>query len=406
MSRVAIVGCGISGISAALALAREGITSDVYERSAEIGEVGAGLQVAPNAGRILGDLGVLDHLTVKEVIPDRAVMRDIRTGEQIIAIDFGQFPERFGSPYRVMHRGDLLASLIKAAASTGLVSVHPGKELVGVDQTEDDVTLTFADGEQATAEVLLGADGIRSRVRQIFKDASLPLASRYVIYRGTFARTGEFENAVTLQTGANHHVMHYPIRGGEMMNLVCSFKSERGPVGSEAWGTSEELEEYFADANPVVRSAISQLERERKWVQFDRTPEPGWVFGRVLLIGDAAHPTHQYLAQGACQALEDAVALARLFSFAPDDLVGQLPAFEAERYERTAAVTLGSRFWGELTHVGGAGAITRDTLLRSIGADGLSHLDWLYSKKQGVPPVIPPWQDDYAVLEAEKAMVN
>ncbi len=396
-ARVAVVGCGIGGIGTALALARKGISVGVYERAPEIGEVGAGLQVGPNAGRILADLGVLEHLQVAAVLPERAVMKAIDTGEEIIAIDLASFPERYGSPYRVMHRGDLLSGLLKAAAATGLVTVHPGKLLTDVQQDADSATAFFADGTSVTAEIVIGADGIRSRVREVLGDDSPPLASNYVIYRGTFPRTDEFENAVTLQTRPHHHVMHYPIRGGAEMNLVCSFRSDRGPIGSETWGTAEELEESFAAANPVVRSAISHLDRSKKWVQFDREPRPGWSQGRVLLTGDAAHAMHQYFAQGACQALEDAVVLADLLALA-DDLSTPFAAFEAIRYPRTTAVQRGSRFWGELTHVDSAEAVERDAMLRAIGDRGLDYLDWLYGSSSQALPSIPDSQDVYLPL--------
>ena len=397
-ARVIVIGCGIGGISTALALARRGISVAVYERAREIGEVGAGLQVGPNAGRILADLGVLDYLKVRAVLPQRAVMKAIDTGAEIIAIDLSVFPERYGAPYRVMHRGDLLSGLLNAAEATGLVTIHPGKELVDVRQDARSATAVFADGTTATGEVLVGADGIRSRVRRVLGDDSPPLASNYVIYRGTFPRTPEFENAVTLQTGPHHHVMHYPIRGGDEMNLVASFRSDRGPVGSDAWGTPEELDEVFADANPVVRSAIAHLDRTKKWVQFDREPRPGWSHGRVLVTGDAAHAAHQYFAQGACQALEDAVVLADLMAVS-NDLAAPLAAFEAIRYPRTTAVQRGSRFWGELTHVERAEAAQRDALLRSIGDSGLDRLDWLYGDASLPIPEIPDSHDLYLPLE-------
>lgn len=396
-ARVAVIGCGIGGISTALALARRGISVAVHERAPEIGEVGAGLQVGPNAGRILADLGVLDYLRVQAVLPERAVMKDIESGAEIIAIPLDVFPERYGAPYRVMHRGDLLSALLRAAQDTGLVSIHPGKELTDIRQSTTSATAVFADGTTTTAEVVIGADGIRSRVRQILGDDSPPLASNYVIYRGTFPKTDEFENAVTLQTGPHHHVMHYPIRGGEEMNLVCSFRSERGPVGSDAWGTVEELDAAFANANPVVRSAISHLDRSKKWVQFDRAPKPGWSDGRVLMVGDAAHAAHQYFAQGACQALEDAVVLADLAADA-DDIAAAFPDFESIRYPRTTAVQRGSRFWGELTHVERAEAAERDALLASIGDRGLDYLDWLYGEAPLPIPAIPDSRDVYLPL--------
>lgn len=401
--RVVIVGCGIGGITAALALAKSGIKVHIYERAEEIHEVGAGLQVGPNAVRILESLGVTRFLTQAVVHPDRAVMRDIRSGDELFSIDFGQgFRERYGAPYEVIHRGDLLSSLLRAVAQTGLVSITPGKELIGLDQDADGVTASFGDGTTARAELLVGADGIRSRVRRILGDDEPPLASTYAIYRGTFPRTDDIENAVTLQVGFEHHVMYYPIRGGAMVNLVCSFKSVADAPGEDGWGTIDELDDRFSEANPVVRRAIGRLDRSKRWTQFDRAPQAGWRDGRVVLIGDAAHPTHQYFAQGACQAMEDGVELAALLARA-DDLAEDLDLFELARFPRTTAVQRGSRFWGEWSHVGGADAVHRDLVLRAAQPRIHDYLDWLYGTDRTVPiPGIPDSKDAYAVIASER----
>lgn len=403
-ARAIVIGCGIGGITAALALARKGVRVTVYERAEEIREVGAGLQVGPNAVRLLQRLGVTRHLTQAIVLPDRAVMRDIRSGEEVFAIRFGrEFTKRYGAPYQVMHRGDLLAALLRTAEDTGLVSIVPGKELVDVEQDADTVTARFADGSSARAEVLVGADGIRSQVRRVLGDNEPPLASTYAIYRGTFERTDDIENAVTLQVGPEHHVMYYPIKAGTMVNLVCSFKSVVDSPGGDAWGATTELDDRFADANPVVRRAIRQLDRSKRWTQFDRAPRPGWVEGRVVLIGDAAHPTHQYFAQGACQAMEDGVELAELIANS-EDLSDRVQEFEELRYPRTTAVQRGSRFWGEWSHVGGAEAAHRDRVLRSTAPHIYGYLDWLYGNDRTVPiPRIPESRDDYEVIEADRA---
>lgn len=402
-ARAVVIGCGIGGITAALALARHGIRVDLFERAAEIREVGAGLQMGPNAVRLLQELSVTPYLTEAVVLPDRAVMRDIASGEEIFQIPFGEaFVERYGAPYQVMHRGDLLTALLTSAERTGLVQVHPAKELVDVTQTDDAVSAHFSDGTVVAAEILIGADGIRSRVRRALGDDEPPLASSYAIYRGTFPRFPEIENAVTLQAGAGHHVMYYPIRGGSMVNLVCSFRSEAGEPGSDAWGRLDELDGAFADASPLVHRLITHLDRTRKWTQFDRTPRPGWVDGRVVLIGDAAHPTHQYFAQGACQAMEDGVELAALVS-GSNDLADRLGEFEALRYPRTSAVQNGSRFWGEWSHAGGVEAELRNVALRAAAPHVYDYLDWLYGTDRRVAiPAIPPSRDRYAVAPAER----
>lgn len=393
---VIIVGCGIGGASTALALAREGLSVRVLERAPEIGEVGAGLQVGPNAMRILRDLGVLDHLSQKVVLPDRAVMRDLRTDEEITSIDFGPFTDRYGAPYAVMHRGDLLTGLIKACVDTGLVTIEPDRHVTAIEEDDQSVTAACANGAAYRAPVLIGADGLRSQVRAHLFGDEPPLASKYVIYRATVPRGDDVENAVTLYAAHNHHIMRYPIRSGEMANIVASFKSERDVPGGAGWGTPEELAEIFSDAGPSVKEAISHLDLSHRWVQFDRDPRPGWSRGRIVLMGDAAHPTHQYLAQGACQAMADAVTLAQLLPGRLNDFAAVFEEFERHRYPIASAVQRGSRFWGEMSHFGGDAAASRDTVLRAIAPDDYRFIDWIYTTRKDVrPPRIPPHQDVY-----------
>ncbi|GAA3886266.1 3-hydroxybenzoate 6-monooxygenase [Leifsonia kafniensis] len=400
-TEIIVVGCGIGGASTALALAKAGHRVRVLERAPVIAEVGAGLQVGPNAMRILRDLGVNDYLTERAVLPDRAVMREISTGDEVVSFDFGDdFRALYEAPYAVMHRGDLLTGLIKAAEATGLVTIEPGKGIVDIVDNGDTVTVRAADGTSYTSTAVIGADGIRSRIREYVIGASAPLASKYVIYRGTIKRTDEIENAVTLQAGPNHHVMHYPIRGGSEVNVVVSFKSERDVPGGPEWGSVEELRETFAGANPLVQRLLEQIDTTNRWTQFDREPEAGWSKGRVVLMGDAAHPTHQYLAQGAGQAMEDAVELARVITEFGDDVSGAFVEFERRRFDRTSAVQRGSRFWGELSHVGGDEARARDLLLRSVAPDDRRFIDWIYTTSDDVPlPFIPPHRDEYRAIE-------
>lgn len=401
---ILIVGCGIGGATTALALGRAGIKVRVLERAPVIAEVGAGLQVGPNAMRVLRDLGVRQHLLEKEVLPDRAVMRDISTDEEVVSVDFGaDFRARYEEPYAVMHRGDLLTGLIKAAESTGLVTIVPGQAVVDIADHGDTVSVTTAEGIVHTGRALIGADGLRSRVRRHVLDDALPLASKYVIYRGTIPRNPEVENAVTLRAGDRHHIMHYPIRGGKEVNVVVSFRSERDVVGGPDWGSAEELDEIFADSTPFVKSMLTQIDRSHRWVQFDREPQAGWSKGNVVLTGDAAHPTHQYLAQGAGQAMEDAVELAAVLTEYPDAISHAWAEFEWRRFSRTSAVQRGSRFWGELSHAGGRDAEARDAILRNLGPEDRRFVDWIYTTRKDVPiPGIPPHRDVYETPESER----
>lgn len=403
--RLIVVGCGIGGATTALALARAGVPVTVLERAPVIAEVGAGLQLGPNASRVLDRLDVRKHLEEEAVLPDRGVMREISTGRELVSVDFtGGFRERFGAPYSVLHRGDLLSALLAACAETGLVTILPGKELVAIDDDGDQVTVVCADGSEFTADGVVAADGLRSRVRTLLFDPEPPLASQYVIYRATVPRVDGVENAVTLFAGEHHHLMQYPIKGGSMVNIVCSFKSERGEPGSDTWGLPGELRERFADAGEQAAWAVAQLDTEHRWVQFDRDPRPGWSLGRITLTGDAAHAAHQYLAQGAGQAMEDAVVLASLASDESLALDEAFRRFEQARFDRTSTVQRGSRFWGELSHVGGEDAELRNAMLAAIGPQDYDFIDWLYGDGSVPLPVVPHHKDDYRPLDSERVL--
>jgi 3-hydroxybenzoate 6-monooxygenase len=405
--RILIVGCGIGGVCTALALARRGIPVRVLERAAVISEIGAGLQIGPNARRILIELNVATKLLKQAVLPERAIMRDIVTQEELVSFDFTQpFVERFQAPYSVMHRGDLLMALMTACAETELVTIQPAKDVVDLVEADGIVTASCADGTSFTADGVIGADGIRSRVRAIILEDSPPLASKYAIYRATARRDPRVKNEVTLYAGHQHHIMQYPISGGDEVNLVCSFKSERDVPGGDAWGTVDELYERFANVGPDARWAVEQLDTKRRWVQFDREPQPGWARGRVVLTGDAAHVAHQYLAQGACQAMEDAVVMAELVNRFEDDIEGAFLEFERVRFPRTTAVQRAARFWGEMSHLGGAEAEARNTVLKRIAPNNYEFLDWLYSVTPVQLPNIPPHRDEYRRLESELAAIR
>ncbi|TWP50451.1 FAD-dependent oxidoreductase [Lentzea tibetensis] len=371
---VLVVGGGIGGVATALSLARRGISATVLERAPVIEEVGAGLQVGPNAWRMLTRLGVIDRLDASAVRPSRAVMKDIYTGEEITSLDFGAgFVERYGAPYTVMHRADLLSALIDGCAATGLVRLEAGKEVVHVEQTGDDATVRCSDGSTYTADALVGADGLRSTVRRFVLDDEQPVVDTYVVYRGPGPRPDGVEDAVTLHVGDGIHYMQYPVRGGQVLNRVASFK----PQGT---GDAAEFLERFAGACEYVRDAIAEFDLSRQWPLCDREPRGGWAHGRITLLGDAAHPMHQYLAQGACQALEDAVALGDVLGESGVDVPGAFKKYEEARFPRTSRVQRTTRLMGELCHLGGVGAQLRDHVLATRAADDYSHVEWLYAE--------------------------
>ncbi len=386
-TQITIVGGGIGGMTTALACALQGIEVRVLEQAQRITEVGAGLQLAPNATRILRHLGVFDDVMATAVMPNRFVIRDVHTGDQLYQAQLGpRVAAHFGSPYILVHRADLLDALLQAALTTGRVEVHTAKRVPSLHQDARAVTIGCDDGTEYRADAVIGADGLRSVLRREILDDSPPSPSTYVLYRGTGLRPTDLEDAISLYIGDHLHLMQYPIQGGTMVNRVVSFSSHRGAPGSDSWGTPEELTERFADTCGPVAAAVDAVDTDRRWLQYDRSPLAGWSRGRVALLGDAAHPMYQYLAQGAGQALEDAVTLATELARAPQDVAGALQAYETVRFPRASAVQRNTRFFGEFTHLGGVAADSRNYLLRRLPQDDYAPVSWLWGDGQAPIP--------------------
>jgi 2-polyprenyl-6-methoxyphenol hydroxylase-like FAD-dependent oxidoreductase len=388
---VVVVGGGIGGLTAALALALAGRSVRVLERSAEFAEVGAGLQLAPNATRELRRLGVLDEIVARGVLPKRLVIRDALDGSELTHRDLDEeFVARYGGPYVVVHRSDLLDVLVGACAAAG-VALETGRQTVDVRQDDDAVEVTCADGSVHRAAALVGADGLRSSLRARLSDDE-PVSSGYVAYRGTvpFEQAAEHVDPrdVTVFIGPGMHCVQYALRAGEMVNTVAVFRSpgHLADPDDPDWGGPEELDEVFAQACGPVREALPLLWRDRRWQMYDRDPIQHWVEGRMALLGDAAHPMLQYMAQGACQSIEDGVTLAAALSPEASALAGDVPAALADyaeaRRDRTARVQSTARIWGEIWHVDGLTRLLRNELLRVLPTDHARHLDWLYGPPQ------------------------
>jgi salicylate hydroxylase len=373
-----VVGGGIGGLATALAVARTGRPVAVLERSAEFGEVGAGIQLAPNATRILTRLGVLDELCEVGVLPRRIVLADAVAGHELTALDLTDFPERYGAPYVVAHRTDLHRILLDACRAAG-VALETGVDVTGVRDTGDGVELTCADGQVRTGTAVVGADGLRSRLRRRFSDDE-PVCSGYVAYRGAVPTEQVSRHAdlrdVVAWVGPGLHLVQYPLRSGRMYNQVAVFRSDAYAREEADWGTPAELEERFAVCCDHVRESIPLLGRDQRWPMYDREPLETWATGRVALLGDAAHPMVQYLAQGACQALEDAAALAD--ALARGDVRSAFRAYERARAPRAARVQRTARTWGQIWHVDGVAKLLRDELFRQRGERDHTHVEWLY----------------------------
>lgn len=395
MKEATIIGGGIGGLTTALMLARRGMQVRVLERAPEFAEVGAGLQLAPNVTRVLARWGLLDELDPFVVRPRRLVAFDGVSGEELTELDLADAERRYGGPYIVLHRSDLLTTLLRACQREPGIELLPGSPVAGVQDQGERVLIRLADGRELTTAVLIGADGLRSVVRPTLV-ADEPVNSGYVAYRGTLAAedmlpgTPMDEVRVFFAPGA--HLVQYPVRAGELYNQVAVFRSASYAAGAEDWGTPEELDAAYAGCCDHVTSAIPSLHRNRRWPMADRDPAPRWTAGRVALLGDAAHAMLQYLAQGAGQAILDADALAGRLPGLPagpdtDQVARALAGYETARLPVASAVQTAARAWGEMWHVDGPAASLRNEAFRLRRPDDYRHIDWLYGPAQ--PTAVP-----------------
>jgi 2-polyprenyl-6-methoxyphenol hydroxylase-like FAD-dependent oxidoreductase len=378
-----IVGGGIGGLAAALAVSKAGQPAHVLERSQQFSEIGAGLQLASNATRVLDRLGLLPEIRRHAIFPEQLVMMDAVSGRRITSLDLGKkFLERFGYPYILMHRGDLLAAELAACQANSLITLENNKDVISVEDRGETVEVRCADGSAYECDALVGADGLWSTVRKLVADDGDPICSQFVAYRGAIpveqAPDGSDFDNMTIWVGPDMHFVQYAVKSGRLFNQVAVFRSYRYREDSEDWGQAEELDEHFSGLCPPVRAAITKIHRDRRWPMFDRLPIPNWTRNRVTLLGDAAHPMLQYIAQGACQALEDSLWLGESFRRFPGQPVQAFAAYQQERIPRTARVQATARFFGEVKHVDGVGVALRNALLAKRAPDDFEYFEWLY----------------------------
>lgn len=386
-SEVVVVGGGIGGLATAYALATQGRSVRVLERASGFVEIGAGLQMAPNATRVLARWGMLDRVVDAGVCPGRLAFLDALSGEELTSLDLGSgFQERYGAPYVVLHRTDLLRVLLDGAREAG-VELVTGAEVTAVEQDASGAWVIVG-GRRERAEMVVAADGLRSTLRERLDD-SPPVLAGYVAYRGAFAvadlpaeQVPVDLGDVVVHIGPGCHLVQYALRRGEILNTVAVFESPAFARGEAEWGGPDELDLVFAGAGPRVQRGLASLWRDRRWPMSDRLPIERWVDGRLVLTGDAAHPMLQYLAQGACQAIEDAAVLAdavgRSEFSGVVDWEAALGDFVASRHPRTARVQTTARTWGEIWHVDGVARLLRNEVFQTRSLDDYTHLDWLY----------------------------
>jgi salicylate hydroxylase/6-hydroxynicotinate 3-monooxygenase len=339
---IAVVGAGMGGLAVAATLRRVGIEVAVYEQASQFGRIGAGIQMMPNSMKVLRGIGVEQQLRDVAFAPFSHLNRVGETGELIRELPM---PESlYGAPYLCMHRADLHGALAGAVPAD---IVHLGKKVAGLDQKGGVVTLSFEDGSTASANAVIGADGVHSTVRDIVVGPDEPIHKGRIAYRAVFAaeRMGGFDigPSRTKWWGAGRHiVIYYTTKSKSEVYFVTSVPEEAGWLTRESWsakGDVKELRAAYADFHPDVRRVLDACPDCHKWAILEREPLPRWSDGHVVLLGDAAHPMTPYMAQGAATSIEDAAILSRcLDEVKGDDIAGAFRRYEAHRKPRTSVV--------------------------------------------------------------------
>ncbi|RTL88678.1 MAG: FAD-binding protein [Hyphomicrobiales bacterium] len=391
-----IAGAGIGGLSAALALARAGRRVLLLERAPKIEEVGAGLQIAPNAGRILAGLGLEEELRAVALEPAAINVRRGHDGAVLARLGLAGTRARYGAPFRVYHRGDLQQVLLQAADDEPAIEIRTGARVGDFEDCDGAVRLRVHAGEgveEIAAAGLVGADGQRSAVRGhlLPTERDAPVYSGLTAWRALVpaesapAELRARESNLWMLPGA--HVVHYPLRGGEIVNVVVIVATPRQDDQAAVLsldGAALARALHGRRPAPMLSALIEAGAVWRHWPLFARPPLSRWSRGAVTLLGDAAHPMVPFLAQGAAQAIEDAEALGRAFLTLGASVETAFSAYEKSRIDRASRVVRASRRQGDYFHLGGLGAVGRDLAIRALGGRGmLARNDWLYRQPRG-----------------------
>lgn len=380
---ILIAGGGIGGLAAALALTQQGFQVKVLEQASLIGEIGAGMQLGPNAFHAFDALGVGEKARSMAVYTDYMVMHDAIDEYQVGLIPTGKaFIERFGNPYAVIHRVDAHNALLEGVLKSGQVELLTNTRVESITQNEESVKVKDQQGNLHLGQALIGADGVKSVVRGHFVNDQHKVTG-HVVYRAVIDRQDfpkELQwNAASIWVGPNCHLVHYPLRGGEQYNLVVTFHSRHAEEWGVSEGSQEEVKSYFQDICPKARQLIDLPQSWKRWATADRDPIPTWSFHRSTLLGDAAHPTTQYMAQGACMAMEDAVTLGCALKATKRDIAKAFDLYQRSRIARTARIVLSSREMGRIYHAKGVERLVRNDLWKGRSPDRFyDAMEWLY----------------------------
>jgi len=386
---VIVAGAGVGGLSAALALAQAGRYVIVLERAPALAEFGAGLQLAANATRRLAKWGALDRLRALATAPESVDLRSARDGAVIAAVPVGESEKRWGSIYLVAHRADLLTALTETAAASASIEIRLGCSLEGWRAVDDGVLVHIEGRPDLRGAALIGADGLRSRVREGLSRAA-PDGPRYTgrtSWRALLP-AGSVPPAMlaprsNLWLGAGAHLVHYPLRNASVLNVVAVVEDEWTDLDApDFWashGDASFLASRFQGWSDEIRRLIGAAPEWRRWPLYERKAVRTWALGRVAILGDAAHAMAPFLAQGAAQAIEDADALGLAFTLHPGDEAAALDAFQRARVPRANRIQRASRLQGVVYHLAGPPAFLRDRTMRAIGPEGMAKAsDWIY----------------------------
>jgi salicylate hydroxylase len=380
---ILIAGGGLGGLATALALGRKGWPVRVLEETPQFGALGYGIQLGPNAFSMFERLGIADAVLSKSDFPTCILMLDAYSGKAVARIPTGAlFRKRFTHPYVVIHRIDLHQVLLDACRSIPNVELDPSTTVAGFEDQGDRVLARAHDGRTFTGAAIIGADGMRSAIRaQLFHDGD-PRLVGYVAHRTivpmNIVPADVPRNEVVLWAGAGFHIVHYPLRHGSLFNIVAVFRTPTHAEKGDVEHYRFELEKTYAQAHRSMKALLARMDLHRRWPIADRDPIRCWSKGRVTLLGDAAHPTLQSLAQGACMAIEDSVCLAEFVDRAGGNFVEAFRQYQRLRNARTARVQFESRALWDIYHASGTAREARRQSFAKSAQDMFECLAWLY----------------------------
>lgn len=382
---IIIAGGGIGGLTLAIMLGKNNIPSIVLEQAEKFGEIGAGIYIGPDIFKMFDIIGIIDSLKKVTYFPDFLIIKDGLSNEVLLEIPFDkEIIARFQYPNAVVRRQDLIGELVNECKKYPSITIKLNEKVVGYEDSKDQVSVKTQSGSNYTGSALIGADGVRSRIRSLLLNDGDPILSGHVCYRGLVPKSALPEHMHTKSAvvwfGNKFHGVCYPLLERNIYNVVLVYRSKNFANQREDWGTLEEFRSHFIDATEDVRTLVSVVDEKNKWMLCDRESVKVWSKGRVALIGDAAHPMFQYIGQGAGMAVEDAVIMANKIKTFEDDLPRAFTAYQEERYLRATKAQITARFYGDFYHATGAARDLRNQILKSMSKeDFFEHVAWLYT---------------------------